>query len=224
MEKQSKSYIQRPQKTALICAFAVLSALFLVGAVILYCLYRNEREQDYYWYFLMALMLSVCGVLLLIAVIERRIKFFDGYYTEYYLFIPLRKIRYGDIKYISLSGASYYYFNGSGLLDYWEAYGVFEDDGRKIKKQRVQIMAHKDKFPVEKLTGNMTGNDVWRLGYYEKQSYMAGLFENKCLEELLTRTECKFYVMAGVYSKFKKELDSLFYKHPQLQQRMTVVM
>jgi len=101
---------------------------------------------------------------------------------------------------------------------------IIKQNNEKIKKQRAQIMVHKENFPIEKLTSKMTGKDVWMLGYYEKQSYLCGLFENECLEELLIRTDCKFHIIAGVYSRFKKELDTLFVEHPEFQQRMIVVM
>ena len=223
MKKQKETYVQSPQKNILIYILIAIAVVALAVSVVLYYIYRNVNEYSYFWYALMAFAFFVFSIFLVFFVFERKIRFFDRYYLEYYLFIPLKKISYSEIKYISLSDASYYYFTGRGLLNYWEANKVFYRDGEKIKKQRAQIMVHKENFPIEKLSANMTGDDVWRLGYYEKQTYLAGLFENDCLEKLLLHTECKFYVIGGTYSKFKKELDYLFAKYPEFQQRMIVV-
>lgn len=222
MKKQKETYEQCPQKRLYILVLGIIIIL-LVASFALYVLYRSKNEYSYFWYSLMGFGLSIFNVFLVFYVIERKIKFFDKYYLEYYLFIPVKKVYYSGIKYISLSDASYFYFSGRGFTNYWEAKKIFYDDGIKIKKQRAQIMIHKENFPIDKLSANMTGDDVWRLGYYEKQTCLAGLFEEDCLEKLLLHTECKFYVIGNTYSRFKKEFDTLFAKHPEFQQRMVVV-
>lgn len=200
----------------------ILGMISFIISILLYFLYKREMVEHIEYSMMMLAVVAFC-VLVFFSTMEYNIKFFDNYYIEFAFFIPIKKVKYDEIEYISLSNASYRYYTSHGFNFYWQANKKVIQNGIKIKIPRAQIMVHKKEYPIKNVTKDMTSYDIWEMEYDKKLTRLAGLFENQCLENLLMHTKCKLYVIGSVYFRFKNEFDFLFTKHPEFQQRMIVV-
>lgn len=221
MVGQRKSY-QICARNPLHYISIIIGFISIVASMIFYILYKKGIVEHIEYSIMILAVFAFC-ILVFFSTKEFSIRFYDSYYIEYALFIPLKKVKYDEIKYISLSNASYRYYTPHGFNFYWQANKYIFRNGVKIKIPRAQIMVHKVEYPIENVTKDMTSYDIWEIGYEKNLTRLAGLFENQCLENLLMHTKCKLYVIGSVYFRFKNEFDFLFTKHPEFQQRMIVV-
>ena len=221
MAGQRKSY-QTCARNPLHYISTIVGFISIVTSMMFYILYK-KGIVEHIEYSMMILGLFAFCILVFFSTKEFSIRFYNSYYIEYALFIPCKKVKCDEIKYISLSNASYRYYTPHGFNFYWQANKNIFQNGVKIKIPRAQIMVHKAEYPIENVTKDMTSYDIWKIGYEKNLMRLAGLFENQCLENLLMHTKCKFYVVGCTYYRHKKEFDNLFAKHPEFQQRMIVV-
>ena len=141
----------------------------------------------------------------------------------YFLGIRIKKIKFSDIKSITISNAS---FNtGTGYLGA-PILSCRKNTETGEKSPYPHILIYPADAPFRKYRAGMNSYQIYELSAsepWENEPYSLGICWFEPFAEIVQKTSCPVYVLQDVYAREKKSFDKVFSEKSGLSERLVVV-
>lgn len=141
----------------------------------------------------------------------------------YFLGIRIKKIKFSDIKSITISNAS---FNtGTGYLGA-PILSCRKNTETGEKSPYPHILIYPADAPFHKYRAGMNSYQIYKLSAsepWENEPYSLGICWFASFAEIVQKTSCPVYVLQDVYAREKESFDKVFSEKSGLSERLVVV-
>lgn len=139
----------------------------------------------------------------------------------YFLGIRLKKIKFSDIKSITISNASFNTgYLGAPILSCRKN----TETGEKFPYPHILI--YPENAPFRKYRAGMNSYQIYKLSAsepWENEPYSLGICWFAPFAEIVQKTSCPVYVLQDVYAREKESFDKVFSEKSGLSERLVVV-